>query len=616
MRAQFSTACALPSSAAAAPIATSTPIRVRCRGGEAPERVVGLEVTTNPGVRRWVLLALCTLGLFFICLQGYNDSHVNGDFGLTAEPTGTPFVDRLNVSPGGAADASGLRTGDLVDTRQITPAARFRLSFGARVGEPLDITVMRAGTTQHVTLLANRPGGLEWEYWLGYWGQAWIVLFCMLLAWRRPNSDEAGTLVLYLLSVFVISQGIGDVTTRWPLLDFIGVCVKGLIFAFGFAMVALYAACFGRPVSPLRRGLTVSAFVLAGLAAIIGFETRAALWNGTGDPFFAEQLLIRSEPAVRTLLTVLFLTIILSLVTALKVARGPERTRLLWGSACVVPFILWCVFLSATGALVSLSTFSIVGATFWFATPAILSYSLMNRQLLDIGFIVNRAAVFTTVSLVVLGAFVLVEWLLSDWLRDAGHVTNVLVSGAIALALGLSVRLLHTRIDRFVDNVFFRKRHEDEEAIRIFANEASYITDHTKLLERAAATLERYTDATSVQILLEYDENDPAVVRLRATPQTLDLHGTDSAIEGDVAFPMVARGRLVGIIVLGERRSGEAFAPDERAAISQLARSLAAALGVFSNGDGSSDGLQRVSEAIEALRSEIVRRLPDTKVLP
>ena len=74
------------------------------------------------------------------------------------------------------------------------------------------------------------------------------------------------------------------------------------------------------------------------------------------------------------------------------------------------------------------------------------------------------------------------------------------------------------------------------------------------------------------------DENDPAVLRLSVTHRPLDLHGFETAFVGELAYPMVARGRLLGVIVLGERRSGELVPPDESTAIAHLAHGVAHAL--------------------------------------
>ena len=260
----------------------------------------------------------------------------------------------------------------------------------------------------------------------------------------------------------------------------------------------------------------------------------------------------------------------------------------------------------AMGELLPIAVFASISALWWFAMPVILSYSLLSQRLFDIGFIFNRAAVFTGVSVILLGAFVLVEWLLADWLGTAGHATNVLVSGGVALALGLSMRFVHGRVDRVVDRVFFRKRHEDEDAIRAFAREAPYVTDSAILVRRAGETLNRHTNATAVDIVLRYDENDPAIVRLRANSQPLDLHGLDTSLRGDVAFPMTARGQLLGVVVLGARRSGEAYAPDEISAISQLAASMGPALDAFATQNGKGATEDHVAASIAELREELV----------
>ena len=103
-----------------------------------------------------------------------------------------------------------------------------------------------------------------------------------------------------------------------------------------------------------------------------------------------------------------------------------------------------------------------------------LTYALLGHRLLDVGFALNRAAVFAVLSLLVVGAFTLAEWGLGGWLASASRSTNVLVSASLALALGLAIHPIQRLTDRFVDNVFFRKRHEAEIALRAFAKEAAF----------------------------------------------------------------------------------------------------------------------------------------------
>lgn len=402
-----------------------------------------------------------------------------------------------------------------------------------------------------------------------------------------------------------MSQGFGDLNTPWPVVDHIGLLLKGLIFVPSFVFLALYATCYARPVSGVRRALVALAIALTGIAAARGIVVRFELWNGSMSPF-TPSLLVRADPLARLFEGGGIIAVMLSLVAAFAASRGAERTRLLWALAAVLPPLIWIFIVLAAGELLPTAVFAGISALWWFVMPAILSYSLLNRRLFDIGFVFNRAAIFTSVSVIVLGAFVLVEWLLTDWLGTTGHATNVLLSGGVALALGLSIRFVHGRVDRVVDAVFFRKRHKDEDAIRTFARDATYITDREILVRRATETLNRHTNAASVDIVLRYDENDPAILRLRANPHALDLHGFDTSLRGDIAFPMTARGELLGVIVLGARRSGESYAPDETSAISELAASLGAALDVFATRDGGGTLEDNVTASIEAWREELV----------
>jgi hypothetical protein len=259
----------------------------------------------------------------------------------------------------------------------------------------------------------------------------------------------------------------------------------------------------------------------------------------------------------------------------------------------------------------------------WFVAPLGLMYALLNRRLLDVGFVLNRAAVFAGVSLFVVGMLTLAEWALGGWLHSAGRVANVAVSAAIALGLGLSLHQIHKRVDRVVDSVFFRKRHDDERALRRFAREVAFITNWDLVVERATETLERHADASRVAFMLSdsngryggVDENDPALLTLRASHDVVDLHCVDTALVGEFAFPMLTRGRFVGALVLGPKTSGEPYAPDESVAIAQVAHDVGVALDLLAaratGGNEEILGTLRALEASSRDTSEALRTLPD-----
>lgn len=81
------------------------------------------------------------------------------------------------------------------------------------------------------------------------------------------------------------------------------------------------------------------------------------------------------------------------------------------------------------------------------------------------------------------------------------------------------------------------------------------------------------------------------------------MEDVPSSIEGVLAYPLVLRGDVLGVLVLGRRRSGEAYAPDESEAISYLAHNVATALGAHTTSHAAADNT--VAESLRAMRDSI-----------
>ncbi len=229
-----------------------------------------------------------------------------------------------------------------------------------------------------------------------------------------------------------------------------------------------------------------------------------------------------------------------------------------------------------------------------FALPLALTYAAVTRRLLDISFIINRAAVFSIVSVIVVGAFVLTEWLFNEFFARASHTASVGASVGVALVLGISLTYIHRYVDRFVDRAFFWKRHEHEQALRVFAREAAFITDYDTLLDCTLAEVSKHAETDRVSILIRdrngyttvrrtsgdverVHENDRAILKMRAAHRPVDLDTLQTALDGAWAYPLTARGDLLGILVCGTKRSGGELVPDENDALAVLAQGVGAA---------------------------------------
>ncbi|HLJ84782.1 MAG TPA: hypothetical protein VKT51_11460 [Candidatus Eremiobacteraceae bacterium] len=594
---------------------------------------------------RSALLALCVVGIVAISECAWATYYLDGDlFGGSVydPPTIAAFLDRFDaITPGSVTQRSGIQPGDEVDLLRMTPAARYYERDELLAGKPIQLALRRGGVERVVTLTpvpyTTTAFWLQTQWWLAwaFWiGSAFSLFIAALLVWRRPESLEVRLLALTLILIQLGENlfPINGFLTPWIALDVALNVVAQFLFCAGVALFAGYALLFGRPVSLARKIFTGVAFAVAGLSALIwtgaaqggpspaGALGIAGLWSGTLD--------IHAWLATRPL--PLFLAIVgppalalLCAVLAVRSASGEERSRVAWATGSLaVLYVFGIATVQSYFTSNSVVFYTILNLS-WVVAPCGLAYALLSRRLLDVGFVLNRAAVFTAVSILVVGLFTLAEWALAGWLNTAGRVANVAVSAAIALALGLSLHQIHGRVDRFVDRVFFRKRHEDEDALKRFAREVAFITDRDVVIQRATEMLVRHADASVVSFVLDdgaghygaIGENDAALVTMRASHEVVDLRLVESALVGEFAYPMLARGRLIGALILGAKTSGEPYAPDESGAIAQLAHGVGIALdllGVRQSGDDAAIiGALRSLETLSRAANEALADLPD-----
>ena len=566
--------------------------------------------------RRW-RVALVPLCLFNLALMGYWLASIpttDVDLGVAATASaGAPFLWRIEVKPGRPLATAGVRSGDVVDARAMTPADRFHVSspFSSTVwrGDRPTVAVVRGSKTVMiaVTAIDAKPVAFSVDAILSFVGSLLLGIFALAIAWRRSDRPEARVIVLILGSYLLWTYLAGgfNLVTPWPLIDALGLCGSMSMNYIWVALIATYAACFARPLSPWRSALTWITYASATLFAVAFGASIVGLWTGSIDPF--DRLF---DPWALTGEQIFVTAAALAAAFAgWRATSANPRSLMTW---TLIPLVTMCLAAVLGNIQSFVPGYLAINNVSGFLVALLFAYVMLSRKLGDIGFVVNRAVVFSLVSVVLVGAFVLIEWLLADWLRYASHTTNTLVTAVVVVALGTSLRFVHKWADRIVDVVLFRKRHEDQQAIRTFAEEAVYVTDRTVLLDRAHAVLTRYTDATSVAILVRgndgrfgpADENDPAVLRLSVTHRPLDLHGFETAFAGEMVYPMVARGRLLGVIVLGERRSGELVPPDESAAIAHLAHGVAHALETLDqrrDRDGLIEHIEQLSEKIDLL---------------
>jgi GAF domain-containing protein len=192
--------------------------------------------------------------------------------------------------------------------------------------------------------------------------------------------------------------------------------------------------------------------------------------------------------------------------------------------------------------------------------------------------------------------FAALEFFAERYLLALTRVESTVVDFIIVLVVIVSARVVHTRVDRAVDNILFRTRHAQELALARYATTAQFYTSTKPLIRDTLETVGQYAlvDGTAVYLAAngalakagsswpeapaEIEENDVACADMRAHQEPLDLHDLATAFPGVRAYPMILAGRLVGVLSIGNRAGGEAIPPDIDEAVANIAGAIAIAV--------------------------------------
>jgi hypothetical protein len=535
----------------------------------------------------------------------------------------------------GAAARAGLHDGDLIDLRRQTLSARIAVAYQPMAPQITPLVVRRGSATLQIrfkgsTASDGQPG---WKYpsvISSPLGIMWFVACAWLITLRRWWKRDARMLALVFFcltlklldpSTFVVPNGAVAVVL---------LVIARAGAAGAWVLLVKLASEFGA-ASKARTLMTYAAYgaiavgFCADLAAAVGLLT---LWIDPVPFVFRIGFLRGAIDVVDAAL------VALCAITAVLATPSQHRPRLAW---LLLPLP---IALLAYSALIVLVVF----IKYWFANLAIIygsaviiflsgfivTYALLKRRVLDFEFVLSRTLVVATVSLIVVASFVLLEWMLGTALAGVSHATGLIANGALALVLGLSLNAIHKRVDALMDAVLFRKRHEDERALLNFAKEAAFVTDVAALLDQAITKIRTHTDARNAAILLEADgiytvarsfgeagaqvsENDAAILALKTWHKPIDPHHYDTGMHGALAVPMVTRARVLGVLLLGERTGGEAYAPDEIEALAQFAHGVGSSLdAVSTRSDGVLDTLQHSMTSMADAVAQLAR---ETKAL-
>ena len=491
-----------------------------------------------------------------------------------------PVTSVSRYKPDPAAEA-GIRPGDFVrfDNRIDSPRSR-------AVGERIGLTVRSGGAERHVVLTsAPRPGLLAPTYLTSaviFGLVALVGAFVVLRGWRRPA-------VLMIGLAYICSATPGGYPRFWQnapefyaaFFVLLNLSINAIPVLFLAAVRLFRREATGRDPAWLRALVWFyGGFQLASLLV--------ACWttlNATSLPFMPDAVTLQSiTGGIGSALT------LAALASGLPWVKPDERTRYRFMVAALgVTSLVYLVdpvimltgsdYVTASVPVVTQLAAALIGVI-------LFAYATLRHRVIDLGFAVNRTLVYGVLSTVLLFGFWFMEWGLEEIIPAETREANILISAGIAFAIFLTFHHIRDWVEKLIEHVFFRTWREKDAELARFVKQAAFVTRGDALRSAAVAGFRRYADDADVALYVaeadgyrrvegevsgvpeRLQPDQDAMVRLRA-----ERESSDDGLPAGAALilPMLHRNEVIGFFLLGHKRGGEVFRPDERTALAEAA---------------------------------------------
>jgi hypothetical protein len=482
--------------------------------------------------------------------------------------------------------AAGARIGDTIVFDKPTDRSRWLVKT-----DQVGLTLYRDGAGRHmvVTASADNPARETVRSFVFNWtGNVFAVLCGILIGVRRSEPGPHR-----LLSILLVTVGYGSEfhILPNPAQDLFFTFVAPFLWVAGWQLFTLFALVFPTE-APLMRHTWVRRAYLALLASslaelIVQVAVQNALVPGAALPMLNLSVWIQwnNNACVVGGLS--------ALMYSWWRSEHLTRQKMMWITLSLGVFYLSWVLGAINLALGSpLPPLGLAdGLTVArCAASVLLAYALLSRRVFDAGFALNRALVVTIISAALLVVFAVTEFAVDKLLHFHGRETNVMIDAAVALGVILCFHRIQHWVNHQVNHFFFHHWYEAAERLRAFMRSAMHVTDADALQRKFIEAVERFGGTAGVAIYLAGDDgafvarhgslvnaasridaNDDLVIRLRDERDAVEL---DRA----VAFPIVVRGALSGIVLVDGKLSGHPYRPDEIALMKSATQQLGADL--------------------------------------
>ena len=246
----------------------------------------------------------------------------------------------------------------------------------------------------------------------------------------------------------------------------------------------------------------------------------------------------------------------------------------------------------------------------------LLAYTIFRYNLLDLAFIVRRGALYAIPTMIIgVGYLLVILFSVSVFQITTGYQLLIL-SVVLAAVVAVIMQPLQNQLQTWIDALFFRERYDAGRMLERLSRTASSVLDLDKLsgmiLDDVAATIHIDTLALFLKhektgvfelaaqrgleknVHIVFRDNHPIVQWLSQNKRVLKQELVDmmpqfkaiwaderrdlEILNADLFVPLMTQETLIGILVLGPKKAGISYSPDEILLLSTLANQTAIAV--------------------------------------
>ncbi len=308
-----------------------------------------------------------------------------------------------------------------------------------------------------------------------------------------------------------------------------------------------------------------------------------------------------------------------TLVTAVRAAKDnleKNRIQYILGGIGGSALLIFLNVLPVNGIEVyPMSNFSFIPALF-------IAYGVLKYDILDIGAVLRKGAVYFALIVVLTVFYVLVIYFLNAVFLGSGYGNSVLVPLALALLMVLLFNPVREKVQILIDRLFFRGKYDYQKLLREVSGKMTSLLKFDEIKNLLISSVSEALQANRVCLVIYggeigageadpggpatqegrpegwpehsyecvgghenlvgrnlFDRSHPLVAALEKTQRPLTrtavrerfqpaedreaIIGLFDDMQASLIVPMMSRGRLAGIIALGQKKSGELYVNED-----------------------------------------------------